>query len=174
MRGDIHTWSCCCPNIPRPCGLWRLHYGFGCQNAIHWRYHSCCSPTGACQGTQKKPWYSEVTRSTILSIFNDLSISRRYMRLTLFIKFTSKMGRSSLTSVHFCQSPFRNTETRKACNPNDWNRQFPSRADLPPGWPFLLGGPNTVKACQGIEIIIDFECNLVGKKTTRVSPNRDL
>jgi hypothetical protein len=96
------------------------------------------------------------------------------MRLTLFIKFTSKMGRSSLTSVHFCQSPFRNTETRKACNPNDWNRQFPSRADLPPGWPFLLGGPNTVKACQGIEIIIDFECNLVGKKTTRVSPNRDL
>ena len=67
------------------------------------------------------------------------------MRLT-FIKFTSKMGRSSLTSVHFCQSPFRKTETRKACNPNDWNTQFPSPADLLPGWPFLLRGPSTVKA----------------------------
>jgi hypothetical protein len=31
------------------------------------------------RGPKKKPWYSEVTRSTILSIFNDLSISRRYI-----------------------------------------------------------------------------------------------
>ena len=57
---------------------------------------------------------------------------------------------------------------QKACNPNGWNRQFPSRASLPPGWRCLL----VVKAWKSYE---NREELWRGKKTQReYPPKRDL